>query len=125
MPHPFLTEEDKAWPNNLYFYTDTSTDTDQEIDVSPHQTTVVITLSDGTDTATALVNLPPISKMLKGKAYTIIGKDVAGGITVRTSLGASFDDSPDWTDKAINADNDMAVFMRSGERIVEVEDRYT
>jgi len=124
MSHPTFKPEDIAWPSNTYFYSDSSTDTDQAINLEPYQTTVIITLSDGTGTATALLNLPPVSKC-KGSVFTIVGKDVAGGITIRTNSGASFDDSPDWTDIAINADLDTAVLYSNGERWLVLEDRYT
>jgi len=123
MPHPFINDEGKAWPNSVYVYRDTTDDTDQVINLEPYQTTLVIVLTS-TATATVLVNLPGVAEA-KGKTYTILGRDVAGGITVRTKSGATYDDSADWTDIAIDADNDMAVLRSDGILWTVLEDRYT
>ena len=122
MPHPFINDEGKAWPNSVYIYRDTTTDTNQVINLEPYQTTCVIILSDGTNAATVLLNLPGVAEA-KGKTYVILGRDVAGGITVRTKSGATYDDSPDWTDLAINADLDMATLRSDGINWTILEDR--
>lgn len=122
MPHPFLTDADKAWPANTYFYSDSSTDTGQVINLEPYQTTVVINLSDGTNTATALLNLPPVSKCA-GVSFSIVARDAAGGATVRTNTGASFDDSPDWTDLVLDTDDDLVVLYSDGDKWTVIENR--
>jgi len=123
MSHPFLNDEGKAWPNSVYVYRDTSDDLLQAINLEPYQTTLVIVLTS-TSTATALVNLPGVAEA-KGKTYTILGRDIAGGVTIRTKSGATYDDSADWTDESLSADNDMIVYRSDGVNWTILEDRTT
>lgn len=115
MPHPFLNQQDKAWPNDILFYTDATTDTGQEIEVLPYHRTVLITLSDGTNAATATINLPSAT-MMKGLSLLIEAIDCAGGITVYTQNATVGDETPGWTDLALDENADRVILYSDGER---------
>jgi len=91
-----------------YFYSDSSTDTGQAINLEPYQTDVQITLSDGTNTATAVVTLPSVAEA-KGKRYSIRVLDFAGGVTIQDR-----NDSIEWSDLTVDADGEYALLESNG-----------
>jgi len=116
-----LQEVEQAWPNDTLYYTDATTDTEQVIQLEAYQTNVFITLSDGTNTATATLILPPVADA-KGKTYSIIVLDAAGGVTLTDYPNASYNDSVNWDgDYTLDANNDKITLFCDGRRWTVVE----
>ncbi len=105
----------KNYTGREYFYTDSSTTTGQAITIEPYHALVVITLSDGTNTATATATLPPVAKA-KGQRVSIVGDDVAGGITLQDQ-----NDSENWTDLTIDTNADRVTLESNGRQWIVVE----
>ena len=110
-----MTEQAAKGRSDKYWYTDASTDTGQAITIEPWMRLVNITLSDGTDTATATATLPFVAEA-KGQTVTVVGIDVAGGITLQDQ-----NDSENWSDLTIDTNADRVTLFSNGQQWVVVE----
>jgi hypothetical protein len=88
---------------------DSTTDTGQTITIEKHHKRVVIYLRDGTNTATAVATLPSVAE--RAGPIHIAVPDAAAGVTLQDK-----DDSVDWTDLTLDANDDAVVVQSDGQR---------
>lgn len=116
-----LDKVDQAWPNDTLYYNDATTDTGQIIALEPYQVNVFINLSDGTNTASGFVILPPVADA-KGKTYSIHYLGSTTGVVLTDYPSTSYNDSVDFDgDYTLDADNDKITLSSDGRRWTVIE----
>ena len=99
-------------------YRNSSTDTGQTITCNEYTEVIEVWLTDGTNTATATITLPPVS-IMKGRKISVIVHDAAGGVTLQDG-----DDSVDWQgDYTLDANNDAIYLESDGQQWHELENK--
>lgn len=100
--------------NELQIYVDgTILATAQTTQLLPHQRNVNIDLDS---TYTHTIKLPSVGQCV-GKIFSFYAFDAGGGCAI-TSYGdaGSIDDAEDWTDIALDADNDNCALISTGRK---------
>ncbi len=115
-----VASEQVVSPDKVQYFTNALATLLQPITMNIRQTTLIITMTDAS-TGTAVCSLPSVAEAA-GLTFTIIGADVAGGITLTDFGGTSFNDSVDWDgDYTIDTNDDKITLMSDGRRWIVLD----